>query len=679
MEDNITLLKSVLKHWKIIFASTVMMAALMFVLTRNMPRIYESTAVIYTGIVTGESIVNKERGTQYSAYDNLFNIIKSRETLKEVGLRLFAMHLGMKHPNSMIVSDEYFENLQKTVPLDIRQLVGETDSITYLNLNAIAESNYYLYQMINSFVPYYSISALSSVYPGRIGISDMYQLVYRCDDPGICQKTLEILIDVFIRNFRKMKDTQIEKKFEFFEKEVQLAFDKLKRAEEKEEKFKQKYNISDISIQTEMAMTDRQDLEKQIAEEQSKMNVANAAIRRLESQMGKQGSSTKRTDLSLKMDQLSNLTNQLTSAEMRKAPANQIATLKIKIETLKKELANDYAEISSTPGNSNDISTEFINKTLAFEESKTRLRILEAQKNTTDGKYTQSLPLVDSLRRMKRDTELCEKEWLSVLSDRNKSRREQQDQISFTHIQVYDKPNFPLSGKSNRMMIFMLGTMIGFVVPSSIFLGMSYLNNNIQTHYRAEEIIGLKSAGIMPNLNKLHKYKHTEMISNLLRDTILKSLYMVNHQSGQIRILIISTRPGEGKTVISNMLCERIIEKGRKCLVVMPYADGNDWSIVTYKVDKSSYQSRAEDIVPIERMNDADVLIIELPSLILNDHPVDLLRQFDIAFLICNANREWAKADQTALESFIKISGIRPQIILNDVDLDIVEEVLGKV
>ena len=244
-------------------------------------------------------------------------------------------------------------------------------------------------------------------------------------------------------------------------------------------------------------------------------------------------------------------------------------------------------------------------------------------------------------------------------------------------------------------MMLLLGTMIGFVIPTSIFIGMAYLNNNIQTPERAEEIIKsgkfifselgkkeeekLRIAGIMPNYKKLQDFKNPEHISNILSDTILKSLYMFNQRSRQMRILIISTRPSEGKTLIGNMLCERLIKKGRKCLVVLPYMENGDWSVATYKVDNSFYQSRTEDIVPFERMNDADILIIELPSLIMNDYPVELIRQFDMAFLVCKANREWAKADQTALESFITISGINPQIILNEVDIDIVEKMLGKI
>jgi len=154
---------------------------------------------------------------------------------------------------------------------------------------------------------------------------------------------------------------------------------------------------------------------------------------------------------------------------------------------------------------------------------------------------------------------------------------------------------------------------------------------------------------------------------------------MTQHRSSQIRILIISTRPGEGKTMISNMLCERLISKGRKCLVVTPYIDSGNWSVVSYKVDKSFFTARSDDIIPLERMNDADILIIELPPLIMNDYPVELIRQFDLAFLICKANREWAKADQIALDSFVKISGINPQIILNEVEVDVVEDLLGKI
>ena len=46
MEENIRLLKAVLKQWKIIIACTMLMGALMVALTAKMSRVYESNATL---------------------------------------------------------------------------------------------------------------------------------------------------------------------------------------------------------------------------------------------------------------------------------------------------------------------------------------------------------------------------------------------------------------------------------------------------------------------------------------------------------------------------------------------------------------------------------------------------------------------------------------------------------
>ena len=683
MEENIRLLKAVLKQWKIIAACTVLMGTLMVALTANMSRLYESNATLYAGIATNDGIVGSGVTSiqiQYTTYDNLANIMRSRETLKEVGLRLFALHLGMTEPDDKILSPETFAIVRNMIPNDFYQYVGENDSVTYQNLSAIADTHHFLIQLINSpYVPFYSIPVLSSIWIERIGMSDLIKLGYKSIDPGLCQKTLEIVIDVCVHNYRKLREGHIGKKVDFFEEALQAAQARLKRAEAKEENFKNLYGIVDIVTQTGIAITDRQELDRLISSEQQAMAAAQASMRQIESQMGARGQTMKRTDILAKQDQLSRLAAQLINAQMNNASASRIQLLQVQYDQIKADLSNDLAESMTSTGTTSDAAaTEYLNRLLTYEESKARFRALQDQKNATTQQFNRHLPLQDSLRRLQREIEICEKEYYAALEDRNKSWREQQDQLSFSNIQIYDKPNFPMTGQSKRMMMVMLGTMIGLVIPASIFLGKAYFNYSIQTPQRAEEIIGLKCAGVIPNIEKLKNYKFPDTISNGLCDTILKSLYMINSRTSQVRILIISTRPREGKTTICNMLCERLNQKDRKCLVVTPYIEDGNWSVVSYKVDKSFYHSRTEDIVPIERMNDANILIIELPPLIMNDYPVELIRQFDMSYLVCKANREWVRADQTALESFITISGIQPQVVLNEVTTDVVEEVLGR-
>ena len=324
--------------------------------------------------------------------------------------------------------------------------------------------------------------------------------------------------------------------------------------------------------------------------------------------------------------------------------------------------------------------TEYVNKIAAYEGSKARIKVLENRRLALAKPSGKPLPPADTLKRIQRDIDAYEKEYQTALDNLTESRRQQQDQHLSSAIQALDKPNFPLTAKRNTRWFWILsGALLGFVVPATFLLLKVGFNTNIQTPQRAEKATGLITAGIIPNTQKLLSLKNCEQITNGLNDVILKNLYLTDHKFGQVRVLIISTRPAEGKTLISNMLCERLLEKGRKCLVVTPFMDSGSWSVVSYKASKFSYKARAEDIAPVEKMNDADILIIELPALIINDYPVELIRQFNTAFLICRANRQWGKADQNALDSFVKVSGINPQIILNDAELDLVEEILGKI
>ncbi len=684
--DIIKIIKSLLRQYKIIIGSSVLMAGLVFLFTLNISRKYTSTATIYTGIATGTTIISMDGRSDWSAqsssFDNLANIFTSRETLQEVGLRLLASHLVLQQADPKYISIEHFSAINEWIPSDVRGLVGETEEETYHNLMVNADANISLTGIINyPHIPYYSIGALSSISVNRKGNSDMISLNYTSDDPGVCQQTLKILIDVCVRNYRRIKEGQTDKVVDFYEEQLQLAQANLKNAEAKEQKFKEKYNLVNYSTQQDIVITDQKEIMDQINKEKEALSATEAGIRNIESQLGAQAQSLKNTIFLEKRDRLSRLSGRLNTAEFNNASPETIADLQTQITQVKTDMNQDITTFSASPaGKTNEAAAnEYFNKVITYEEGKARLKVLENRKNATMAQYNRFLPLGDTLKKIQREIDISEKAYLAVLNSLNQSKKQQQDQRSFSTIQVIDTPNYPLTAKSTRKILILLGGMIGGIIPVTVILAMMYFNNDMKTPQRTEQITGLKVGGIIPDTKKLNTYKNPEQVGDGLSDTILKNLYMSDHKNQQQRILIISTRPSEGKTVISNMLCDRLIRKGRKCLVVVPYLDSGSWSVVSYKVDNAFYQARAEDLVPVERLNNADILILELPPLIMSDYPVSLIKEFDMAFLVCNANREWTKADQTALDSFIKISGIKPQVILNEVDVDVVEEVLGKI
>jgi uncharacterized protein involved in exopolysaccharide biosynthesis len=612
-------------------------------------------------------------------------IVTSRETLKEAGLKLLASHLMLEHADPQIISEEHLAMVRDMIPDDIKAMKGATESVTYANLEEVADTHPFLVGIVNYPSPYYSISALSSVYVERTRESDMLFLSYSCDDPGICQKTLDLLINISIFSYRKITEGQLEKAVEYFQEQLNTAYVQLKQSEEKLLTFNRVNNLVDYASQTSIAIAQREQINDRINQERDNMSSIEAALKKIEDQMGGQAQSFKTKNIIEKREQLSKLTIQLTMAELNGSSPTTIARLRNEKNQVTDELNRNIEETSNAlmGGKISDVTTSYFTRIVAYEESKARLQALERRKNATIEQYEKIIPLGDTLKRIQREIEINEKVYLAALEELNNSKRRQQDQRSFSFIQVIDKPNYPLTAKSTRKMMILLGLVIGGLIPGTIFVSIFYFNNNILTLQRAEHLTGLKTGGIVPDIKKLKTYKHAQLISNSLSDTILKNIYLIEPNEEHVqqqRILIVSTRSSEGKTIIGNMLCERLIGKGRRCLVMVPYMDiSGKWSVASYKVDNTFTPSREGDIVPVEKLNEAEILILELPSLILNDYPVELIKQFNMAFLVCDANRQWTKADQTALDTFISISGLTPYLILNNVDKDVVEEVLGKV
>ncbi|MBT3740918.1 MAG: hypothetical protein HOG32_01750, partial [Polaribacter sp.] len=83
---------------------------------------FSSQTILYTGLATGSSIqMDKKYNYQAtnSAFDNLINIIKSRETQEEVAVRLLAIHLMLPEANPKYISKELYEKLKSKVPEEI--------------------------------------------------------------------------------------------------------------------------------------------------------------------------------------------------------------------------------------------------------------------------------------------------------------------------------------------------------------------------------------------------------------------------------------------------------------------------------------------------------------------------------------------------------------------------------
>ncbi len=105
-----------------------LLAVVVYYFTRNQEKVYQSEAVIYTGITTGYSIEStNQRATDFfstsAQFDNMINLLKSRQTIVETAIRLLAQDLSLEAPNPQYISRANYELLMANTPKRIKDLV----------------------------------------------------------------------------------------------------------------------------------------------------------------------------------------------------------------------------------------------------------------------------------------------------------------------------------------------------------------------------------------------------------------------------------------------------------------------------------------------------------------------------------------------------------------------------
>jgi len=105
-----------------------LLAILVYYFTRNQEKVYQSEAIIYTGITTGYSIESTtQRSTDFfstsAQFDNMINLLKSRQTVVETSLRLLAQDLSLEAANPQYISQANYKQLMEMMPMRIKDMV----------------------------------------------------------------------------------------------------------------------------------------------------------------------------------------------------------------------------------------------------------------------------------------------------------------------------------------------------------------------------------------------------------------------------------------------------------------------------------------------------------------------------------------------------------------------------
>lgn len=129
----IDILRLLRKHLVILLLTPIFLAGMVTFLTKDTNYSYSSETTLYTGIASGSSIELDKSFSYFAnntAFDNLINVINSRETQQGVAIRLLAQHLMLEDYDPKYISRESFTALHQITPPYIFKLVVRNNGIT---------------------------------------------------------------------------------------------------------------------------------------------------------------------------------------------------------------------------------------------------------------------------------------------------------------------------------------------------------------------------------------------------------------------------------------------------------------------------------------------------------------------------------------------------------------------
>ena len=653
-------------RWYLIILPLIALIVAWF-MTRNMERIYNTNTTIYTGMITAYNIEGGSGTAGGNAQTNMRNLmllITTDVTIHEVSLRLFArcMMYGNTNKDNNYISAEHFRQLSNSVPADVKALINHnSENATYANLKAYEKptQDNYLFGITN-YHPYFGINNITSrLKVLQLNHSDIIDIGYSANDAGIAYNTLDILNEVFARQYAQLRYGETNNVIKFFEREVARLYRILTNAEDDLIRYNVEKRIINYGEQTKVLAGmdgDQQRSDNTLLKNQA---TTRALMDYMERQLGDRAKIIKAnkeftdqvTDISRIQSRISNLRlmssegggsgieSQLELAKAEKMLQNATDNVRGLIKDIE---AGTYS--TETGVKANDMISRWLEQVLLLEKTKAELGSQDLMRANIDKQMLYYAPIGATLGRKDRHISFIEGNYMEMLKALNSARLRQKNlQMTTATLRVLNPPLFPMNAQpTNRLMILLGAFLLTFFLTAMFFFIIELLDRTLRDRMRSERITKIPVMGCFPKESTLRYRRFNKTIADMALRQLSKAL-LPHFKEGQQNVLnLLSTDAANGKSYLAQELENYWISIGLQV------------RRLTYDEDFLAEDSRfimakdIKDICPDILPN--EIAIIEYPNLDDNSIPSGLLNMGTINLLVTRANRTWKDVDQKALK-----------------------------
>ena len=636
-------------------------------MTRNLERQYDTNTTIYTGMITGYNIeggTGTAGGNAQTNINNLMLIVTTDNTIHEVSLRLLArcMMYGNERKDNNYISAEHFRALNASVPAEVKALVNRnSEDATYTNFKAYEKPSRdnFIFSLTN-YHPYFGLNNITSrLKVTQFSKSDIINIGYSANDPGIAYNTLDILNSVFARQYQQIRYGETNNVIKYFEREVARLYRMLCDAEDDLINYNVQNRIINYGEQTEVLAG--LEASQQVSDNDLLMNytVSKAMIDYLERNLGDRAEKfTNNRDFTDKVKDISRIHSRISNLRLMSSEGGgnnaeaqlELANAQKELEQTTKEVKNltqtiQKGSTSTDQGvRTNTLLNKWLDQKILAEETKARLSAQDIMRQNIDRQFLYFSPIGATLGRKDRHINFVESNYMSMLSALNAARLRQKNlQMTTATLRVLNPPLFPLNAlPTNRMMILLGSYLAAFFLVAVYFFLIELLDRTLRDRMRSERITKIPVLGCYPKESSLRYRRYNKTISDMALRQLSKAL-LPHFKTGQQNVLnLISTDSSNGKSYLSQELENYWISIG---LQVRRLTYDEDFLADDSRfIMSTSIKDLCPDILPDE------IAIVEYPNL--NDHsiPSSLLNMGTVNLMVTRANRTWKDIDQKALK-----------------------------
>jgi uncharacterized protein involved in exopolysaccharide biosynthesis len=635
--------------------------------TRNLERIYDTNTTIYTGMITGYNIeggVGTAGGQAQTNITNLMLLITTDATVHEVSLRLFArcMMYGNANKDNNYISAEHFRQLYNSVPAEVKALINHnSENATYANLKAYERpsADNFIFGITN-YHPYFGINSITSrLKVVQLSKSDIIDIGYSANDAGIAYNTLDILNDVFARQYALLRYGETNNVIKFFEREVARLYRILTNAEDDLIRYNVEKRIINYDEQTKLLSG--MDATQKTTDNDLMIDktTTRALMNYLERQLGDRAKVIKAnrdftnqvTDISRIQSRISNL--RLMSSE---GGGSEIETQQelAKAQRMLQEASNNVRGLvkdieagnynTETGVKASGMVEKWLDQVLKLEETKAHESAQDVMREKIDKEVLYYAPIGATIARKDRHIAFIEGNYMEMLKALNAARLRQKNlQMSTATLRVLNPPMFPMNAQpTNRMTTLLAAFMLTFMLTAMYFFIIELLDRTLRDRMRSERITKLPVMGCFPKESNLRYRRFNKTIADMALRQLSKAL-LPHFEEGKQNVLnLLSTDAANGKSFIAQELENYWISIGLQV------------RRITYDEDYLAEDSRfimakdIKDICPDLLPN--EIAIVEYPNLDDNSIPPALLNMGTVNLMVTRANRTWKDVDQKALK-----------------------------